>query len=469
MIRRASAVQAMTCVLLAAAAFTQTAPTGTTAGKKKSTSKGASKSASKSSSKKRTVARRPSAPAVTSKQRASAAEAVAQWLDVPNSIENAAALVPFLEQLYRLEKGQDTEPLRILHYGDSHTASDDWAGTMRYLLQSKFGDGGGGFSHAGRPWNSYRRYDVSSSGSRFWYTDGLFGRPGDGLYGLSAASITATRPGEWITLDANCSSAELMYLQRPGGGAFEVSVDQADPQRIETDGDQKPGYVKVPLEPGSHRFEVRTLDRKPVRLFGWVTENPHGVTYETLGINGAQANMLLNVDEALYSEHLARRNPGLIILAYGTNEAGQKDWTHDSYRDMYIQLLERLRRATPAASILVVGPPDRYVRSRMGWVAMDNVDMIIAAQREAAAKMRCAFFDLRERMGGKGSMKQWVWSSMAQYDYVHFTVQGYRLLGAALYKELTGQFAVYSKVRSEMDTQPKGVQTSADEQARKDP
>jgi len=72
-------------------------------------------------------------------------------------------------------------------------------------------------------------------------------------------------------------------------------------------------------------------------------------------------------------------------------------------------------------------------------------------------------------MGGKGSMKRWVWSSMAQYDNVHFTVQGYRLLGAALYKELTGQFAVYSKVRSEMDTQPKGVQTSADEQARKDP
>jgi lysophospholipase L1-like esterase len=405
-------------------------------------------------------------PAVSAAQRASAAQAVARWLDVPNSIENAAALVPFLEQLYRVEKGLDTEPLRILHYGDSHTASDDWAGTLRYLFQTKFGDGGPGFSHAGRPWNSYRRYDVSSWGSRFWHTDGLFSREGDGWYGLSAASITATRAGEWVTLDATCAQAELLYLERPGGGSFQVSVDHGEPLRVDTNGPLRAAYLKIPIAPGAHRFEVRTLDARPVRLFGWVTENPRGITYETLGINGAQANMLLNVDESLFVEHLSRRNPALIILAYGTNEAGARDWTLESYRAMFAQLLERLRRAAPAASILVVGPPDRYIRTRAGWVPLDRVDMIVQAQREAATQARCAFFDLRERMGGKASMRQWVQSGMAQYDHVHFTAQGYRLLGAALYKELTGQFSLYSKIRSDLDLNPKGTPSPTDEQAR---
>jgi hypothetical protein len=182
MIRRASVVALGVCLLLGAV-FAQT-PRKT--GRQPSVKKSAKKASTRKAGSRRAVAR---APAVTAKQRTSAAEAVAQWLDVPNSIENAAALVPFLEQLYRLEKGMDGEPLRILHYGDSHTASDDWPGTIRYLFQTKFGDGGAGFSHAGRPWNSYRRYDVSSWGSRNWYTDGLFRREGDGLYGMSGREL----------------------------------------------------------------------------------------------------------------------------------------------------------------------------------------------------------------------------------------------------------------------------------------
>ncbi len=60
-----------------------------------------------------------------------------------------------------------------------------------------------------------------------------------------------------------------------------------------------------------------------------------GVTYETLGINGAQASIMLNWNEAVLRSNIERRNPSLIVLAYGTNEAGRKDWTLESYRDMF--------------------------------------------------------------------------------------------------------------------------------------
>ena len=75
-------------------------------------------------------------------------------------IQNAAAMIPFYEMLYRLEQQQGTgEPVRVLHFGDSHTASDDWAGEMRARFQKRFGDGGPGFTQAGRPFAGFRRYD----------------------------------------------------------------------------------------------------------------------------------------------------------------------------------------------------------------------------------------------------------------------------------------------------------------------
>ena len=93
---------------------------------------------------------------------------------------------------------------------------------------------------------------------------------------------------------------------------------------------------------------------------------------------------------------------------------------------------------------------------------MDNVDIVVEAQRQASIAAGAAFFDLRDRMGGKGSMRQWVYAGMAQYDHVHFTGQGYRLLGAALYKEIAGQFATYLKVRDEPAGKP-GDNSSAHE------
>ena len=96
--------------------------------------------------------------------------------------------------------------------------------------------------------------------------------------------------------------------------------------------------------------------------FGWVTENPKGITYESMGINGAEAALIQRWDEAMHAAYLKRRDPALIVLAYGTNEAGDSKWTEAGYLETFSAILQRLRRAVPASSILVLGPPDRFVR-----------------------------------------------------------------------------------------------------------
>ncbi len=402
---------------------------------------GAPKAASgkKTTTKKAAAARaktRQTSAAVTAKQRTQATETVKSRIGEAYPIENPAALVPFLLRLSQFESGQSTGLLRVLHFGDSHTAADEWTGMIRHLLQSRFGDGGTGFLLPGRPFLGYRRLDTKSTATSGWTTEGLSQAAGDGLFGLGGTCLSTSRAEQSLSLEAAGSRFELFYLKQPEGGRLSVSVDGVPHTVIETDGDRGPGYFEVELDEGRHVLALRTLDAAPVRLFGWVAENRNGVTYESLGINGAQASLILNWNEELYDEHLRQRDPALIVLAYGTNEAGMKDWTEESYGAMFSDLIGRLRKALPTASILVIGPPDRYIRSQGRMTVMDRVDMIVAAQRKAALSSGCAFWDIREGMGGKGSMRQWVVAGLAQPDYVHFTLDGYRLLGGALYEEL---------------------------------
>ncbi len=393
----------------------------------------------------------PRAPKVSASTRLEANQGVFQKVSTGATlpIENAGTLIPFFEQLYRHQKGDVPGPLRILHYGDSHTAADEWTGDLRSRFQEKFGDGGSGYSLIGRPYAGYRRFDVRSGSTKGWHTEGLVGKtPGDGIYGLGGISMSTKSPRESVYLLADGQQFELFYLQQPGGGAIQIYDNGTPIERISTDGVPAPGYYHYESVPGQHKFEVETLDHAPVRLFGWVAENSRGVTYEELGINGATATTPLNWDPETMRSNIERRNPALIVLAYGTNEAGRKDWTVESYRDMFIGLIGRFRKAAPTATILLIGPPDRYIRTRTkGWIPMDNIDLIVEAQHQAAAATGCAFWDLRAKMGGKGAMREWVLAGMAQGDYVHFTGAGYRMIGDAVFRDLMSQYDVFLKAR----------------------
>lgn len=227
---------------------------------------------------------------------------------------------------------------------------------------------------------------------------------GDGFFGLGGVSISTERAGQTIYLDTDCASVELDYLQQPGGGRVALSDNGATVNETSTEGPFAPGFLAYSTTPGRHHFEVRTEEAAPVRLFGWVTENPTGITYESIDINGAEAALIQRWDEAMHAAYLKRRDPAPIMLAHGTNEASDSKWSEAGYLETFSAILQRLRRATPAASILVLGPPDRFVRVKGRWRAYDGVDRIVAAQQEACRQNRCAYWNTRARMGAEGSM-----------------------------------------------------------------
>jgi lysophospholipase L1-like esterase len=396
---------------------------------------------------------------VTAAMRAAALNKVNQNLvaSANLTLRQPGALAPVFEQLLRLASGQSHDPVHLLHFGDSHTAADQWTGGLRDLFQQRFGDGGSGFSVAGHPFAGYRRFDARSSATAGWQSEGLRKADGDGYFGLGGISVVAWSPGQSVSVDADCDRIEIDYLQQPGGGSVELYDGDQPLQQFSTDGDLTSAFATYEIPAGQHHFVLKTLESKPVRLFGWVADRDGGVTYEALGINGAEAAVMLRWNQDMLATYLQRRNPGLIVLAYGANEASDSAWDPPSYQAMYSSLLEKLRAAAPAASILAIGPGDRWARYRGVWKPVPGIDGIIAAQRAACKANGAAFWDTRERMGGKGSMPQWVTSGMAQVDRVHFTDAGYHRLATALFEDLMSQYGVYQKARTESEKEGNGA------------
>ncbi len=361
-------------------------------------------------------------------------------------LEGAGALVPFFEQLSHPPENMS---LHILQYGDSHTASDDWANQMRQDFQAKFGAGGPGYTLPGHPFLGYRRFDSKGANSRGWYTGGIVTRKDDGVDGLGGISLTSQSAGETVTLSVECEQLELHYLRQPGGGQLEFSVDGAPTQTIDTDGEDGPGVYSYAASPGPHQYTLRTLSSAPVRLFGWVAQNHAGVTYETLGINGAQANLILEWNPAVLAPELTGRDPALIVLAYGTNEALNRSWTAEGYRAALTEIIQRLRAAVPVASILLIGPPDCEYRTRGRRLPFPHLDQVIEVQRDVAQANGCAFWDWRAAMGGPGSVRQWVQAGLGQGDYTHLTGAGYRTAGDMLFEELMQQYNRFLTIRAE--------------------
>jgi lysophospholipase L1-like esterase len=163
--------------------------------------------------------------------------------------------------------------------------------------------------------------------------------------------------------------------------------------------------------------------------------------YQPLGINGARAKRLRDMSEDEgFLQGVSESKPDLIVIAYGTNEVTDGDWTVDSYSRMLVGIINRLRSAAPEASFLIIGPPDRSIAGAGGWASVAKLPTLIEAQRRAAELAGAALWSEYDAMGGGGSMNAWVSRGLGQFDHVHFTAGGYYRLAALFYRDLMSAY-----------------------------
>jgi lysophospholipase L1-like esterase len=382
-------------------------------------------------------------------------------------LDHPEALRRFFAKLRELEAGRGDGDVRVVQFGDSHTAADYETGPLRRSLQKRFGDGGRGFVSVGRPWKFYTQEGVQKNGMTGWsperghFSHGKFA--GDGLYGLLGVSIAASRAGAraYSDLVAATSHIELSYLETPHGGSVDIFVDGARVQRLHTSGPEtRSAYADLEVTEGPHQVELDAVGDGSVRVFGAALDRAKvGVTLDALGVNGARASDLLRIREDHFEGELRHRDPALVVLAYGTNESTD-DTPLAVYEKQLVDVLGRVARATPLASCLVLGPPDRAEKHRVVvpsqtrdglstvetvWTSVPRLLDVAAMERKVAAAAGCAYYSQLDAMGGPGTIAGWALEDppRAALDRTHLSRRGYAELGDALADGLVHVYDAY--------------------------
>jgi lysophospholipase L1-like esterase len=372
--------------------------------------------------------------------------------NVIGALERPAAMRRFFESLARLEGGQSFDDVRVVQFGDSHTAADIETAVIRRQLQARFGDGGRGFVAIGKPWRKYIVDGVRNGMTSAW-SNTRAKTVTDGVYGLAGIGLLTHEGGAraWTDITSKTARAEVDYLEQPNGGSFDVLIDGVRLVRIATRGDRvQSGFRSFDLsETAAHQLEVRANGDGDVRVFGVTLDRAQrGIVFDALGINGARITNVLSWNEPHWAEQLKHRSPSLVILAYGTNESTDDTMPQQTYERQLVDALGRIARAVPTSSCLLLGPPDRAIEMKdAGWVTAPKLLEVIASQRRVAEAAGCAFYSQLDAMGGAGSIATWAneGTPRAQKDRCHLTRDGYAQVGASFASDVMRAYAAWRK------------------------
>ena len=163
-----------------------------------------------------------------------------------------------------------------------------------------------------------------------------------------------------------------------------------------------------------------------------------GVIVDAIGIRGRQANTWLKWDEDLMRDMLSVLQPNLIVLAYGTNEANDSDYSMDNYEKDLRKVLRKMKRVHPMEACILVGPSDRgsvvssnfrRIKTKDQYQVWERTQQVAEVQRAIAPEFGCVFWDWQQATGGVGSMIAWKYTepSLASVDLIHFTAKGYQV------------------------------------------
>jgi len=371
--------------------------------------------------------------------------------------DSRGSLDRFYQALLRCERREPGAITRIVHYGDSPTTADLITGDVRSLLQKQFGNAGHGFILADNPWSWYRHAGMKIYAHGWAMLPASRFDADDGMFGLGGVTFSGSPPARTAIVfeRGGASRFEICFLQQPDGGQFTVSAGGQALGTTDTSGDLKSAFAAFEVEPAAAEVDVQVTQGK-VRWFGVIAEGPGpGVVYDSLGLNGGSITVLARMfNQSHWSEQLRHRRPDLVIINYGTNEAGFADFIEHGYEDELHEVIRRIRRALGNTPVLIMSPMDRGQRTASGEIeTMPTIPKLVDIQRRAARDTGCAFFDTFDAMGGEGTIARWYGADprLVAADLIHPFGEGGRIVASLFTKEIIAGLKRFKLRQNETD------------------
>jgi hypothetical protein len=366
--------------------------------------------------------------------------------------EGKEYLDPFMKAFEQLRVGQ-RKKLRIAYYGDSTTEGDLTVAELRDLLQRQYGGQGVGFVPIVTLANKGRitiRHDYSPQ----WIWKKYFKKQDQigydfGLMGDYAIPGRLDSQSLWVSFKPtvsksypNCSSFGKVYLfygrktvpdsAKPiAKGRVSVTSNGSENRTYELSAENPVNKVLV-NELASSSLYFKFFFEQIFPIFGFSFEGDEGVYVDNLAKRSDSGSHFHKINGAVLQGFQAHFQYDLIILHFGPNVLMSSVLNYSHYEDILVHNIQHFQRNMPGVPILIIGHPDRAAKVGDQLKTDPALPGLILAQRRAAFRTNCAFFDLFSAMGGAGTMVKWVQEGVAAPDYVHFSFTGAKRIALLL-------------------------------------
>jgi lysophospholipase L1-like esterase len=258
------------------------------------------------------------------------------------------------------------------------------------------------------------------------------------------AATTASPTAELIILleDENVLDYRFnkirVFYENPDSN-YTVSVDSSVLKSVVRSNEYYDFELKTHVDSLNLTIQKKENTQGSFTLFGISAESaPNGITYHSIGINGAHVPSFLRCD--LFEEQLKSLHPDLVILGLGINDAYGKRFSQSDYEANYDMLISRIRRAAPETAIIFTTNNDSYIYRRY---VNKNGEKVKESMLKMAEEHTAGVWNMYEVMGGLNSIVLWQKNQLAQSDKIHFTREGYLILGDLFFNALMKNFEEY--------------------------
>ena len=339
-----------------------------------------------------------------------------------------------------------TGRINVLHIGGSHVQADWVSHTIRQNLDSINGDfqtpRGLIFPFSAAKTNNPSNYKVTYSGE--WNNARNVQRNREIPLGVSGMAVYTQDPLAQINISLNPDeNYRWEFTQLRLLGRVEDGSDGVMPV-LYYNNDTIEGYLDLitktylfDLPAPDYAFSMGFIQTDTVPhtfvVNGFIPEKETpGIVYHSIGVNGASVTSYLLSEN--FEEELYLLEPDLIIFAIGINDALSKDFTKERFCRNYNALIEKIERVNPDCAYLFITNNDSFRRiSRRKYQVNTNGTVARRAFYQLAEDHQGGVWDLFSLMGGLNSMRQWQAAGLAQVDKIHFTRDGYQLIGDMFY------------------------------------
>lgn len=366
----------------------------------------------------------------------------------------------FFTQLKALEEGKE-ELIRVVHFGDSQLEGDRITAFLREKFQAVFGGCGVGIAALVDKLNS--KSSIVQNTPNNWIQTYMYGpkyrKANPNYYGLLGEVYKIPVPEEptWTKAVVNYQKSpyasaiqqkveNVKVLYRAPEAPFELSFAAPGEPEVKTKIEQGKefGIFEHQLSSPFERIQigVATGSTSP-EIYGIMLDCNQGITFDNVPLRGSSGVDFVRADAEHFKLQFKKLNVKFAILQFGVNIVPNPQSNYGWYENMFYQQLKFLKALDPELDILVVGVSDMSYNTGNGYESYPNIEKIRDAQRNAAFKAGCAFWDLYEAMGGHNSMPSWVFAqpqALANKDFTHFTAKGAGIVSEMLYKAILSEY-----------------------------